>query len=67
MKFYGYTKFKSQIACNEKQKSEISEELKETIILNLFKWLKKRYKSRFTKNKILLQSVVLNIVPETAT
>ena len=50
-KFYGYTKSKSQIACNEWQKSEISEKLKEDIILNLFKWLKKPCKLRFVKMK----------------
>ena len=38
---YGYTKFKSQIACSESQKSEISKKHKDDIILNLFKRLKK--------------------------
>ena len=41
----------NQIACNEWQKSEISEKLKEDIILNLFKWLKKPCKLRFVKMK----------------
>ena len=51
IKFYGYTKCKSQIDCNEWQKSEIGEKLKEDIILNLFKWLKQPYESRFVERK----------------
>ena len=63
MKFYGYTKSKSHLACNEWQKSEIREKFKEDIILNLFNWLKKPYESLFAERK----HVALNIVSETAT
>ena len=51
MKFYGYTRSKSQLTCNKWQKPEISEKLKEDIILNLFKSLKKPYQSLFLKGK----------------
>ena len=65
-KFYGYTKSKSQIACNKWQKSEISEKLKKDIILNLlFKWLKKPYESRFVKRKdFVMECPVKTLFPK---
>ena len=59
VKFYGYTRSKSQITCNKWQKSEISEKLKEDIILNLFKSIKKPYQSLFFERKnFILESRV---------